>query len=63
MLPAELELTVLGISGVTVGRIVKIKDLPFQNVNDGLMQVIEVNHRVSDSTWETTIKLKYRPAN
>ena len=63
LLPAELELTVLGISGVTVGRIVKIKDLPFQNVNDGLMQVIEVNHRVSDSTWETTIKLKYRPAN
>jgi hypothetical protein len=63
LLPAELELTVLGISGVTVGRIVKIKDLPFQNANDGLMQVIEVNHRVSDSTWETTIKLKYRPAN
>jgi hypothetical protein len=63
LLPAELELTVLGISGVTVGRIVRIKDLPFQNINDGLMQVIEVNHRVSDSTWETTIKLKYRPAN
>lgn len=61
LLPAELELTVLGISGITVGRIVKIKDLPFQT--DGLMQVIEVNHRVSDSTWETIIKLKYRPAN
>jgi hypothetical protein len=63
LLPAELELTVLGISGITVGRIVRIKDLPFQNTNDGLMQVIEVNHRVSDSTWETTIKLKYRPVN
>jgi hypothetical protein len=61
LLPAELELTVLGISGITVGRVVKIKDLPFQT--DGLMQVIEVNHRVSDSTWETIIKLKYRPAN
>jgi hypothetical protein len=60
LLPAELELTVLGISGITVGRVVKIKDLPFQT--DGLMQVVEVNHRVSD-TWETIIKLKYRPAN
>lgn len=61
LLPAELELKVLGISGITVGRVVKIKDLPFQDTQ-GLMQVIEVNHTVSD-TWETTIKLKYRPSN
>ena len=61
LLPAELELKVLGISGITVGRVVKIKDLPFQDTN-GLMQVIEVNHSVTD-TWETTIKLKYRPSN
>jgi hypothetical protein len=61
LLPAELELTVLGISGITVGRVVKIKDLPFQDT--GLMQVIEVNHRVADSMWETIIKLKYRPSN
>ena len=60
LLPAELELTVLGISGVTVGRIVRIAELPFQS--DAIMQVIEVNHRVSD-TWETIIKLKCRPAN
>lgn len=60
LLPAELELTVLGISGVTVGRIVRIKELPFQS--NAIMQVVEVNHRVSD-TWETVIKLKCRPAN
>jgi len=60
LLPAELELTVLGISGVTVGRIVRIAELPFQS--DAIMQVVEVNHRVSD-TWETVIKLKCRPAN
>jgi hypothetical protein len=60
LLPAELELTVLGISGVTVGRIVRIAELPFQS--DAIMQVVEVNHRVSD-TWETIIKLKCRPAN
>jgi hypothetical protein len=61
LLPAELELKVLGISGITVGRVVKIKDLPFEDTG-GLMQVIEVNHTVSN-TWETTIKLKYRPSN
>ena len=52
----------MGISGVTVGKVIKILDLPFQDPN-GLLQVIEVNHKVDVSSWETTIKFKYRPGN
>lgn len=62
LLPIELEITTLGISGVTVGKVVKILDLPFQDPN-GLLQVTEVNHNVNNTLWETTIKFKYRPGN
>lgn len=62
LLPIELEITTLGISGVTVGKVIKILDLPFQDP-DGLLQVIEVNHMVNNTVWETTIKFKYRPGN
>jgi len=62
LLPVELEITTLGISGITVGKVVKILELPFQDPN-GLLQVIEVNHTVTTSSWDTTIKFKYRPGN
>jgi ankyrin repeat protein len=62
LLPVELEITTLGISGVTVGKVIKVLDLPFQDPN-GLLQVIEVNHTVTTSSWDTTIKFKYRPGN
>jgi hypothetical protein len=60
LLPIELELTVLGISGITVGKIVKINRVPFSN--KGIFQVTEVTHSVGE-TWETKIKFRYRPNN
>lgn len=62
LLPIELEITVLGISGIIAGQIIELeKDaLPFGNV--GIFQVKEVNHTVDDK-WETTIKLGFRPKN
>jgi hypothetical protein len=62
LLPIELEITVLGISGIIAGQVVYLTpgNLPFDN--NGLFQVKEVNHTVSD-TWETTIKLGFRPEN
>jgi hypothetical protein len=60
LLPIELELTVLGISGITCGQVLTINNLPFDN--NGIFQVKEVNHTVND-TWETTIKLGFRPDN
>lgn len=62
LLPIELEITTLGISGVTVGKVCKIDDLPF-NDGKGLLQVVEVNHTVDSQKWQTTIKFKYRPGN
>ena len=61
LLPIELEITVLGISGIIAGQVLKLPDgnLPFGNA--GIFQVKEVNHTVTD-TWETTIKLGFRPA-
>lgn len=62
LLPIELEITVLGISGIIAGQVLMINkgSLPFDN--NGIFQVKEVNHTVSD-TWETTIKLGFRPDN
>jgi len=62
LLPIELEITVLGISGIIAGQIIELeKDaLPFGNV--GIFQVKEVNHTVNGK-WETTIKLGFRPTN
>jgi hypothetical protein len=60
LLPIELELTVLGISGITVGKIVKINRVPFSD--RGIFQVTEVTHSVGE-TWETKIKFRYRPNN
>jgi hypothetical protein len=62
LLPIELEITTLGISGVTVGKVVKVLDLPFDD-GKGVLQVVEVNHKVDSNLWETTIKFKYRPGN
>lgn len=59
LLPIELEITVLGISGITIGKIVDI-DVPFDN--GGIFQVTEVTHTV-DETWETKIKFRFRPNN
>jgi len=60
LLPIELEITVLGISGIIAGQVLKLPDgnLPFGNA--GIFQVKEVNHTVNDK-WETTIKLGFRP--
>lgn len=62
LLPIELEITVLGISGIIAGQVLKLDggNLPFSKA--GIFQVKEVNHTVSDK-WETTIKLGYRPEN
>ncbi len=62
LLPVELEITTLGLSGVTVGKVCKVDNLPFQDPN-GLLQVIEVNHTVDSSQWQTNIKFRYRPGN
>jgi hypothetical protein len=60
LLPIELEITILGLSGVTAGQVLRIDNLPFDN--NGIFQVKEVNHTVND-LWETTIKLGFRPDN
>jgi hypothetical protein len=60
LLPIELELTVLGIAGITCGQVLRIDNLPFNN--NGIFQVKEVNHTVN-TLWETNIKLGFRPEN
>lgn len=60
LLPVELEITVLGLSGITAGQVLRIDNLPFDN--NGIFQVKEVNHTVNN-LWETNIKLGFRPDN
>ena len=61
LLPIELEITVLGISGIVAGQVLKLpaNTLPFGN--NGIFQVKEVNHTVAGNKWETIIKLGFRP--
>ena len=61
LLPIELEITVLGISGIIAGQVLRLPDntLPFGN--SGIFQVKEVNHTVAGNKWETIIKLGFRP--
>ena len=63
LLPIELEITVIGISGIIAGQVLQLESgtLPFNQ--GGIFQVKEVNHTVAGNKWETIIKLGYRPDN
>lgn len=60
LIPVTISMTVLGISGVTIGTAVKFKPSPVPWLDGGFWQVTNVEHKVDDSKWETIIEFKYR---
>jgi len=60
ILGIEFEFTTIGISGIKVGDMFKIIDLPKQYTDFGVFQVMEISHELSDSKWITTVKSQMR---
>ena len=60
LIPVTISMTVLGISGITIGTAVKFEPCPVPWLDGGFWQVTNVEHKVDDSKWETIIEFKYR---
>jgi hypothetical protein len=63
LIPVTVSMTILGISGISVGTIVRINPSPAPWLDPmGYWQVTNVEHKVDDTKWETIIEFKYRLA-
>ena len=51
--------TTFGISGILIGNIFKIIDLP-QKYADRVFQVTKVEHSIQDAGWTTTVESQIR---
>jgi len=62
LLPIKFEFEVHGISGIRVGDLFKIKDLPAKYTK-GVFQVVETSHSIDGSQWKTNVQAKFRNTN
>lgn len=60
LVPITVNMTVLGIGGITIGTAIKLVPSPAPWLDEGFWQVTNVEHKVDNSNWETMIELKYR---
>lgn len=64
LIPATLSVTILGLSGITIGTTVKFDPNPAPWLgDDGMWQVTNVEHKVEQDKWETIIEFKFRVGN
>ena len=59
LLPINFEFEVPGVSGLRVGDLFKIKDLP-EKYTKGIFQIIETAHAIDGNQWKTTVKAQFR---
>lgn len=59
LLPIKFEFEVHGISGIRVGDLFKIKDLP-EKYKKGVFQVTETSHAIDGNQWKTTVQAQFR---
>lgn len=59
-LPIKYEFTILGNSGIRRGDTFNITGIPQKYADNGIFQVTEVEHTLSNMTWETTVTGQYR---
>lgn len=62
LMPIEFNFTIHGMSGIRVGDLFKIKDIPSQ-YRSGVFQVVETSHSIDGNQWITTVKGKFRNTN
>ena len=59
LLPIKFNFTIPGVSGLKIGDIFKIIDLP-KKYRDRVFQVTQVEHSIDDSGWSTTVNAQIR---
>lgn len=57
----EVELEILGISGIRFLDVFSLEGIPSVYANNGVYQVKNVKHTISDNLWVTSITLGLRP--
>lgn len=62
LVPISINLTILGLSGITIGQALELNPtpVPWLDSNRGYWQVTNVEHEVDDSRWTTDVELKFR---
>ena len=62
LVPISVKLTILGLSGITIGQALKLDPtpVPWLSSDKGYWQVTNVEHEVDDSRWTTDVELKFR---
>lgn len=62
LVPISIHLTILGLSGITIGQALELNPtpVPWLTSDIGYWQVTNVEHEVDDSRWTTDIELKLR---
>ena len=62
LVPISVKLTILGLSGITIGQALKLDPtpVPWLTSDLGYWQVTNVEHEVDDSRWTTDVELKFR---
>jgi hypothetical protein len=60
LLDMELDIEIQGIGGITPGNVFSISNLPRQYLDSVLFQATEINHEISDTGWNTTLKGQMR---
>ena len=63
LVPVTISLTVSGIAGVTIGTATQFNPSPVPWMTNGFWQITNVEHKVEDSNWTTTIEFKFRVKN
>jgi hypothetical protein len=65
LLPTTVRFTVLGVAGITVGNSFMFDPsnapVPWLTETEGFWQITNVEHKVDDSKWETSVEAKFRP--
>lgn len=59
LLPIKFTFEIHGVSGIRVGDLFKINDLP-EKYKLGVFQVTETSHQIESSIWKTTVNGEYR---
>jgi len=60
LLPTKLTFTTLGIGGFTIGKSVKINEIPWLTSDKGYWQITDITQKVDDSKWEIDVELRFR---
>jgi hypothetical protein len=62
LVPITVTMTVLGLSGITIGQSLELNPspVPWLDSDKGYWQVTNVEHTVDDTRWTTIIELKFR---